>query len=88
MFFEDIKYFKSNNIYLEGRNDKYESVNIVYILLKRFTFFKNDKIFSADTSLNKFFKLSAWQRERLSLSKSAQYNRKCFTVKGESHPIQ
>ena len=32
-------------------------VNKVYILLKRFIFFKNDKIFSTDTSLNNSFKL-------------------------------
>ena len=62
-------------------------INKVYILLKRFTFFKNDKIFSTDTSLNKSFKLLTSKRERLSRSKSAQSNRKCLTVNGVSHPI-
>ena len=40
----------------------------------------------ADTSLNKSFRLLLLKSERLSIAKSAQSSKKCFTVKGVLHP--
>ena len=71
-----MRYNKSTEIF------KMQGAKKLYILLKNLTFFKKDKMFSADTSPNKSFRLLLLKSDRLSIAKSAQSSKMCFTVKG------